>query len=195
MFPFVFHGGAAVCRLKTWRTEIQRNTQGFPFRTAFPYVRDSYVGEAQDRRPFLSFHSAVPVWLGYEIRDPFPPPNWPWISFTIARMPSILFRLWKTTFYTDSVEGVTDSTFNRDNIKGSFILLPLRLSSDALPVIKSLILARFARHGMENETKKSLSFWNKNSLVTVTRFNYPREGGDRNYLINYKCNGSGVVES
>lgn len=71
-------------------------------------------------------------------------------------MPSILFRLWKTTFYTDSVEGVTDSTFNRDNIKGSFILLPLRLSSDALPVIKSLILARFARHGMENETKKKV---------------------------------------
>lgn len=88
VFPFVFHGcGAAVCRLKTWRAEIQRNTQGFPFRTAFPYVRDSYVGEASVS--FVPLY-AVPVWLGYEIRDPFPPLNWPWISFT---MPSILFRV------------------------------------------------------------------------------------------------------
>lgn len=111
VFPFVFHGcAAAVCRLKTWRAEIQRNTQGFPFRTAFPYVRDSYVGEARDRRPFLSFHSTRYRfdWVtrseihSLHLIDP---------GFHLRCLPYYFASLMENNiFYTDSVQGVTGST-------------------------------------------------------------------------------------
>lgn len=79
LLVYIGCSGSLTCRLKTCRREIQRNTQGFPFRSALLHLHSSAI-YVQVCKMSVSF---VPLVTGLTgLRDTtIPRLNWPWISF------------------------------------------------------------------------------------------------------------------